>query len=276
MQQLILKSVGAFVNLTAVLFPTWNYNNSFKFLSKVQRGNVSEKGAAFLASAEQTFFEINGASSVIYKWGNGPKKVLFLHGWMSNSQRWMPYHKLLDLTKYTVYALDAPGHGLSKTNYLNLEMYRKSIEMTLQKTGTIDTVVCHSFSNTALTYSYLVHKKINVKKIVVMGSPSGMDAIFIYFKEALGLSKKAIKILDKKINEILKVPHQEIMVEKLLREAPQPKLLVHDKGDTITPFTPINKAIINNPTVTSVITTGLKHDLKSEEVYDAVLSFIES
>lgn len=276
MENILLKSVGAFINLTAILFPKWNYHNSFKILSKVQRGKISEKGLQFLNTAEQTFFELNGQSSVLYKWGNGPKKILFLHGWMSNSQRWLPYHEKLNLTNYTMYALDAPGHGLSKTNYLNLELFRQSINEAKKRIGEVDTVICHSFSNTALTYSYLVNSKMPIKKIISMGSPSGMDAIFDYFIEKLALSKKALAILDRRITKLLKVPHQEILVKKLLVSAPQRKLVVHDVNDKITPFEPIKEALLLNPDIESKITTGLKHDLKSEDVYNRVIEFIDS
>lgn len=274
MKNIILKLIGGFINFTALLFPKWNRNNSFKILSKVQRAGISEKGKAFLSTAAQTFFEVEGHSSVLYKWGTGTKKVLFLHGWMSNSQRWMPYQEKLDLTKHTVYALDAPGHGLSKTNLLNLEIYRQAINEAMNAIGAIDTIVCHSFSNTALTYTYLVNPKVDIKQFVVMGAPSGMDAIFQYFVEMLGLSKGAIKILDDKINEILKIPHQEILVKNLLHKAPQQKLVIHDKADTITPFAPIKAAINDNPTIKTLITSGLKHDLKGEEVYTRVIDFI--
>ena len=276
MKNLIIKSVGAFINVTAFLFPKWNLNNSFKILSKVKRAGISEKGKEFLNKADQTFFELEGQSSVLYKWGNGPKKVLFLHGWLSNSQRWLPYYDKLDLTKHTMYALDAPGHGMSKTDTLNLEMYRQAIVETINRIGTIDTVICHSFSNTALTYAYLVNNEISINKIVIMGAPSGIDAIFMYFKEMLGLSKKAINILDKKINEILVLPHKEILVEKLITQTPQQKLVIHDKGDLITPYPPIKSAIEKNPKLETLITTGLKHDLKSEEVYDRVIAFIDT
>ena len=274
MKNLILKSIGIFINITAYMFPEWSSKNSFKILSKVQRAAISEKGHVFLNKATQTFFESEGQSSVLYKWGNGPKKVLFLHGWMSNSQRWLPYYEKIDLKQHTMYALDAPGHGLSKTNLLNLEMYRQAITIALDKIGAIDTVVCHSFSNTALTYTYLVNPALDIKKFVVMGSPSGMDAIFIYFEKMLGLSIKALDILESKIKEILKVPHQDILVKNLLHHAPQQKLVIHDKGDSITPFASIKTAIEQNKKIETLITTGLKHDLKSDEVYDKVISFI--
>ncbi|EDM44385.1 probable hydrolase [unidentified eubacterium SCB49] len=275
MNNLFLKAVGALINFTAIFLPKWNANNSFKILSKVKRAGISESGMVFLNKAEQTHFECEGQSSVLYKWGNGPKNVLFLHGWMSNSQRWLPYYEKLDKTKYTMYALDAPGHGKSKTDYLNLEMYRQAINVALSKIGAIDTVICHSFSNTALTYTYLENPEIDIKKFIVMGSPTGMGAIFVFFKEKLGLSKKSLQILSKKVNQILHKPYQDILVKNLLKQAPQQKLVIHDKGDRITPFAPIKEAIENTLGLETLITTGLKHDLKSEEVYNKVINFIE-
>ena len=274
MNNLIIKSFGAFINITAFLFPKWNKNNSFKLLSKVQRASISEKGKAFLDIAEQHYFEVDGHSSVLHKWGNGPNKVLFLHGWLSDSQRWLPYHERLDLNKHTMYALDAPGHGMSRTNFLNIELYRQAINEALKAIGPIDTLVCHSFSNTAITYTYLVNPDIDVKRFILMGAPSGMDAIFNYFLEMINLSKSAIKILDGKINEILKIPHSEILIQNFLDKAPQPKLVIHDVNDSITPFAPIKAAIENNASLETLITTGLKHDLKGDEVYDRVHAFI--
>ncbi len=274
MEKIFLKLVGAFINTTAILFPRWNSKNSFRILGKVYRSNITEKGKVFFGKAEQTYFELDGQSSVLHKWGHGSKNVLFLHGWMSNSQRWLPYQDKLDLQEYTMYALDAPGHGMSKTNFLNLEMYRQAINSAIQTIGDINTVVCHSFSNTAFTYLYLDNPSIPVRKIAIMGAPSGMDAIFDYFNVRLSLSNKAVSILDKRVNKLFKIPHQEILIENLLKLAPQEKLVVHEKKDTITPFAPIEKALKNNPEVDSLITNGLKHDLKSEEVYGRIISFV--
>ena len=275
MNNFILRSFGVFVNFTAIVLPKWNYNNSFKILSKVKRAGISIDGDKFLSKAVQTPFEVDGQSSVLYKWGNGSINLLFLHGWMSNSQRWLPYYEKLDLDKYTMYALDAPGHGKSTTNYLDLEMFRSSIEKAGSIIGDIDTVVCHSFSNTALTYTFLKEPDFKINKVVVMGAHSGMDAIFDYFREVLGLSERAIKILENKVNIILKVPHLQIRIKNLLNNTDHPLFVIHDLDDKITPFDPVEKAMKANPSIEKMITTGLKHDLKSEEVYNRVIQFIE-
>lgn len=274
MNKLIIKALGVFINVTAAIFPKWNAAFSFKLLCKVKKAAVTKKGYDFFEQGEQYFFEVEGQSAVLHKWGNGPKNLLFLHGWMSNSQRWFPYFEKLDLSQYTMYALDAPGHGLAKGTFLNIEIYRQAVEKSIDRIGVIDSVVSHSLSNTVITYLYLINPEIPIEKFVVMGAPSGMDAIFLYFQEMFGLSKKATMNLDRKINSILKIPHQEIHIKNFLRRVTQPVLVVHDISDTVTPIAPIRNTIEELSEVKTLFTKGLQHDLKSEEVYNAVLQFI--
>jgi hypothetical protein len=117
---------------------------------------------------------------------------------------------------------------------------------------------------------------INVKKFIVMGAASGMDAVFTYFKEILGLSRRSVSNLSKMVNTIFKIPHQDIKLSSFLEKVTQPVLLIHDKNDAITPYKPIEKVLKNFPTINSFITCGLKHDLKAQEVYTKVIAFIDS
>ena len=108
-----------------------------------------------------------------------------------------------------------------------------------------------------------------------MGAASGMDAVFTYFKEILGLSNRSVANLSKKVNTIFKTPHQEVKLMSFFKKVTQPVLVIHDKNDPVTPFEPIEKALKKHPKINSYITNGLKHDLKAEEVYTKVAAFIE-
>lgn len=275
MKQTITKLLGTFINVTAILFPKWSTNFSFNLFCKVRAVGYSEKGKEFMATATTTFLEVGGHSAVLHRWGNGPKNILFLHGWMSHSQRWQTYIDTLDLNEYSVYALDAPGHGMAKGNHLNLEIYRKAVVQAIEKAGTIDTLLSHSLGGLVVAYSYLFDPALPVKRFVIMGSPSGMDSIFNYFKALLGLSGRAMAHLKEKANSILKIPHDQIYMEHFFRTVTQPILVIHDKSDTITPFKPIQKAVQHKKHIEIVVTEGLKHDLKGEEVYAAVIACIQ-
>ena len=275
MKQVITKSIGLFLNAAAIIAPIWGARFAFNLLCKVRRAGISEKGKAFFEKAIQHTLLLEKNSAVLHKWGSGPKNILFLHGWESNSQRWLPYYNLLEKEKYTIYALDAPGHGMSKGDKLNLEVFRQAIEASLEHIGPIDTVIGHSLSNTAMGYCYGIRPDVDINKFIVMGAASGMDAVFTYFKEILGLSNRSVANLSKKVNTIFKTPHQEVKLMSFFKKVTQPVLVIHDKNDPVTPFEPIEKALKKHPKINSYITNGLKHDLKAEEVYTKVATFIE-
>ena len=203
MKNLVFKSIGYFINLASVLFPKWSSNYAFNLLCKVKRVGISKKGQDFFDSGTTTQLTAKGNSVVLHTWGTGDKDIIFLHGWMSNAQRWLPYAKKLDHSQFTIHALDLPGHGMATGNSLNLEMCRDALSQTLERVGKVDTVVCHSLGSLVAAYTYLHNPSISVEKFVIMGSPSGMDAIFTYFESMLGLSRKAVRNLGKKINSIL-------------------------------------------------------------------------
>ena len=275
MKQLITKSIGFFLNAAAVIAPGWAANFAFNLLCKVRRAGISEKGKAFFEKATQHTLLLEKNTAVLHKWGSGPKNILFLHGWESNSQRWLPYYNMLEKEKYTIYALDAPGHGMSGGDKLNVEVFRQAIEAALARIGPIDTIIGHSLSNTAVGYCYIMNPNVDVKKFIVMGAASGMDAVFTYFKEILGLSIRSVANLSKKVNTIFKIPHQEVKLMSFLDKVTQPVLVIHDKNDAVTPFKPIENVLKKHPKINTYITCGLKHDLKAEEVYAKVIAFID-
>jgi len=275
MKQLITKSIGFFLNAAAVIAPGWAANFAFNLLCKVRRAGISEKGKAFFEKATQHTLLLEKNTAVLHKWGSGPKNILFLHGWESNSQRWLPYYNMLEKEKYTIYALDAPGHGMSGGDKLNVEVFRQAIEAALARIGPIDTLIGHSLSNTAVGYCYIMNPNVDVKKFIVMGAASGMDAVFTYFKEILGLSIRSVANLSKKVNTIFKIPHQEVKLMSFLDKVTQPVLVIHDKNDAVTPFKPIENVLKKHPKINTYITCGLKHDLKAEEVYAKVIAFID-
>jgi len=275
MKSIVTKLIGTFINVTAVLFPRWSTEFSFTLFCRVKALGFTEKGKQFMATATTTFLEVGRHSAVLHQWGNGPKNILFLHGWMSHSQRWQTYIDRLDLNEFSVYALDAPGHGMAKGNHLNLEIYRKAVVETIEKVGVIDTLLSHSLGSLVVAYTYLFNSNLPVRRYVIMGSPSGMNAIFGYYKNLLGLSNKAVQQIEDKANSILKIPHQEIYLKNFFNKVIEPVLVLHDKTDTITPFKPIEKALQQKDTIETFFTEGLKHDLKSEEVYAKVVAYIQ-
>ncbi len=268
------KSTIRLLNVLALIFPGLTGRIAFRILSRVRRVPISEEGQLFFSKGETELLEIDGCQTVLHKWGRGPKTVLFLHGWMSHSQRWRNYVAELDPDSYTCYALDAPGHGASDGNSLNLETYRQAYEQTLKITGKVDVLVCHSFGNLTAAYHYLYRPEAAVESYVVMGSPSGLDAIFTYFVEVIGLSPSTMRSLTKKVDKEYRLPHPEIQMEHFFNLVDRPVLVIHEETDTVTPIQPIREAIARNSSIKTLFTEGLDHTLKGPETLKAVTDFI--
>lgn len=55
--------------------------------------------------------------------------------------------------EYTVISLDAPGHGLSEVDFLNLVHYSGLIEQFVAQYGSLDAILSHSFGSFASVYT---------------------------------------------------------------------------------------------------------------------------
>lgn len=274
MRKLIIKLTGLFLNSTAYLFPKLNGEQAFKLLCHVSPPPLKEATQKFFDTGKQVLIPTSHHDVVLHSWGAGPKKLLFLHGWKSNSKQWQPYVEQLDLKQYTIYALDAPSHGASKGKHLNVELYREAISNSLNYIGNIDCAVCHSLGCLAMSYTYLHNPSVKINSFILMGSPSGMNAIFTYFEDIMSLSHKAVKNLHAKIHSIVKIPLDEITMHHFFLKTTKPTFVIHEKSDSITPIAPIKKAIEANSEIRYYFTEGQDHMLKDQDTIDTVIKFL--
>lgn len=276
MKKLITKFISIYVNSTATLFPDYNSKLIFKLICHVQRIPISKQAIAFFEEGNTTMLETSHKPVALHKWGNGSKNILFLHGWRSNSKQWLPYVDQLNLEEFTIYALDAPGHGLSEGNHLNLELYRQCIEKSIKYIGDVQTVVSHSLGSLAVSYTYLHNPKINIDSFIITGSPGAMQDILEYAKNLLSLSRKANRNLKKKIDGILHMPIENITLEEFFSKVNKPLLVIHEKSDVVTPLAVIEKALQNKNYIQRLFTNGQDHMLKGEETIESTIQFIKN
>ncbi len=275
-QKSVLKLLGFFLNITAPLFPKWNRELAFKLLCKVRRIPVSDHGQKFLEGAKISYIELPDSKIALHSWGNGPKTIFFVHGWMSYSYRWKVYIDNLDLSDYTIHSIDAPAHGFSEGDVLNVETYREAVAIALKKIGKVEVMICHSLGSLVGAYTFLENEKIEVNNYVIMGAPKNLLSLFDYFQDALGVTNTVITNLKKKAKEVLTLPMEEISMKNFFIKVNKPVLVIHETTDKVTPFQPIKDAVeINKENLTTFFTTGQNHNLKERETIYRILDFIE-
>jgi pimeloyl-ACP methyl ester carboxylesterase len=273
MKALIPRIIGAGLNTLAYVAPTRAAHLGFELFCRPIRVPIKEKQKSFLDTAWQEAFDHNGTKIQTYRWGNGDKKILLLHGWQSHTYRWKIY--IEELSKnYTVYSLDAPGHGLSGGNQLSVPLYSEVIEAQMKRVGRIDAVITHSLGGFSAFYTFYRNPRLTVDKIITLASPGEASEFFDFYTRTLRLSEKSTKLIAKRFTEHFQKTPAFFSAPEFASSLTIPGLIIHDESDDETPFyhaERIHKAWKKSKLIK---TKGFGHNLKSMEVTKEVIQFV--
>lgn len=266
--------MGLYLNLLAVIAPRMAARKGFALFCYPFRIPMKTYHKAFLDSAEKYTFDHNGTSIQVYKWGNGKRNILFLHGWQSHSFRWKNYIEALPKDEFTVYALDAPGHGFSDGNFLTVPFYSEVIEKFIRSVNEIDTVVGHSLG--AFTTLYTFHRLplLPVQKLVFMGTPGEAMEFIEFYKQTLRLSDRCIALILDHFKDVIEHPIEFFSISNFASSLNRPGLLIHDEEDAEALSKHSKKIHELWPKSRLILTRGLGHNLRSASVVNHVTSFV--
>jgi pimeloyl-ACP methyl ester carboxylesterase len=273
MKKLVMKSVGIYMNTLSILNPTKLKKVGFELFCNPFSPKFKDYQMEFVQTSEMFDFEFDNKKIQAYKWGQGKQKVVLMHGWASNVFRWRRLIESMDKNEFTIYAFDAPGHGLSEGKMLHLKIYNSCLQHFLSIIEPIDSVVAHSFGGFAIIY-HLFKQKSNISKIVVMGAPGEADDFFMFYKKELSLSEKTLRILKEKFIEELGELPSYFSTASFSKNIDIPVLLIHDKKDKDTsPQHTVNlsKILKYNKLL---LTEGLGHKLISKELNREIIDFL--
>ena len=276
MKKLIEKTIGLYFNCLAYVSPRLLSKQGFNLFCNPMPQALKPYQISFLKTGQYALLDYENIKIQTYKWGNGSKKVLLIHGWASHSFRWKATIEHLIENDFTVYAFDAPAHGLSTGKMLNLVLYSKIIDLFIQKNTEIDNVISHSIGGFALVYYMYQQKENKIRKIVIMGAPGEAEDFFIFYKKSLGLNNNTLKLIK---NEFIRIIGKEISyfsAPQFAKSIQTQGLIIHDKEDKDTSYEnaiKLNKSWENSQLH---ITNGLGHSLKSKILLGNIVKFIEA
>ncbi len=276
MKKLIEKTIGLYFNCLAYVSPRLLSKQGFNLFCNPMSQALKPYQSTFLKTGLDEVLNYENIKIQTYKWGNGRKKVLLIHGWASHSFRWKATIEHLIENDFTVYAFDAPAHGLSTGKMLNLVLYSKIIDLFIQKNTEIDNVISHSIGGFALVYYMYQQKENKIRKIVIMGAPGEAEDFFIFYKKSLGLNNNTLKLIK---NEFIRIIGKEISyfsAPQFAKSIQTQGLIIHDKEDKDTSYEnaiKLNKSWENSQLH---ITNGLGHSLKSKILLGDIVKFIEA
>ena len=193
----------------------------------------SEIDRKLTRSAKQYDVPFEGQILKTYVWGEG-KTVLLVHGWGSRASHLAFLGKNIAKSGFRVVAFDGPAHGNSEYNgsspRSSLPEFCRAIFHLSNHFGPIYGFVGHSFGGAAAAFTAcgqanLSGYRVEIEKLVLVSSPSGIEAMVSHYCRNYKLpegSKPAIiaqlerefplKTGDYEINDALKKFNGDVLV----------------------------------------------------------------
>ncbi|ESU20937.1 hypothetical protein FCR2A7T_12600 [Flavobacterium cauense R2A-7] len=273
-KKIMQKSIGFYFNFLSYTHPKKLKKDGFRLFCNPFARKLKPHQLEFLQKGISDTLTLDGYKIQTYQWGNGSKKILLVHGWASHSFRWKAYIEYLVKNDFTVYALDAPAHGLSSGKFIHVVLYAKVINAFLESHSDITSIVSHSIGGFATTYFLDHYKNHSIEKAVIMCAPGEASDFFDFYKQSLGLTTKSVNIIIEEFEAQLGELPSYFSSAKFAESITVPALIIHDKNDMATNFkysVRLNKHWKNSQLL---LTEGLGHDLKSKELVKKVADFV--
>ncbi len=275
MDRILIRSIGLYLNVMALIVPTYAAKKGFELFCWPRRIKMKPHQLEFLNKADEQFkLDYAGKKVQGYRWGNGTKKILLLHGWQSHSYWWRYVINRLSKQEFTIFSLDAPGHGLSEGDFLNLPHYSGLIEQFITEQKSLHAILTHSFGGFATVYTLHRLPHLQVSKMVVMAAPGEVQFFLNYYQRILGLSKHTSRLIYDYFEKRIGHPPSYFRMKEFSKSLSLQGLIIHDTEDKEAPYqTALDMADVWK-TSSLITTTGLGHNLKSKELVEEVAKFM--
>lgn len=274
MKNILLKMVSIYLNLINAISSKVGGRHAFFIFCYPFKAKITERQQEFLDTSHKFKLPIDDFEIQCYRWGNGPKNILFVHGWQSNTYRWRKYIDDLPKDKFTIYSFDAPGHGNSGSLIGNVPLFEKSIQIMMDHLGEAESIISHSIGSFSSLYYIDQHPTVQPKKLVTLATPDSIDDFLDYYFSMLKLSKKTKENFKQYFTKYTQKDLSFFRLENLLTSNKSSGLIIHDEEDSSVTVDYSKKLHSLWPKSKLVITSGFGHKLKGENIIRLVNEFV--
>ncbi|MDN3687656.1 alpha/beta fold hydrolase [Cyclobacterium jeungdonense] len=270
----VYRFLGMYLNALTRFWPRKGGKTVFKLFCTPKPREINREELEFLQTASQSDVDFHGQSIRTYTWGTGPKKVLLVHGWQSLSARWKPLVEMLIGSEFTLFAFDAPGHGLSGGKQFTIPENAELIHRMMNGQGNFEAVVGHSLGSLSLLYASSRHPLPEIKKWVLMAPPISLNDLVSLFRKTLCLNPGTMHRMTEEMKGSTPGGLETFELAQLARNLSSPGLIIHDKEDDRVHYSNAKQLAAVWPQARLLITRGMGHRLRSTKVVLQVSTFI--
>ncbi|PBC78475.1 alpha-beta hydrolase superfamily lysophospholipase [Streptomyces sp. TLI_235] len=231
--------VGAALNAAALISPDLAGRAAFGiFCRPAGRSRVRPAEREVHDRARISHLTVAGKRVAVYRWGDGRRPVLLVHGWQSRASRFAPLVARLLAAGMSPVAFDAPGHGDSAGSTTTILEFREIIGRLHEQDGPYEAVVAHSFG-VACAFAALA-EGLRAGRLVAIAGVTDLRFLIAGFRAQLRLSERVARQVARRMEKVL-FPGAEADWERFdvagrPPGAVPPTLLVHDEDDPVVPF----------------------------------------
>jgi pimeloyl-ACP methyl ester carboxylesterase len=244
------------------------------------RARMSSRERTVLDGAHRGSLTVGDKTVVTYRWGNGARPVLLVHGWRSRAARFAEFVPELLEGGYSPIGFDAPGHGESGGTATTLLEYRDIISQLAAQYGTFEAVVAHSFGVLASFVALREGERVQTRRLVTISGVAELDYLIDRFCALLRLRPRLNRELRTRVERNLYAGEADIWERFCAGYRAEsvriPILVIHDEHDGLADITQSQRILAAYPSQTrALITQNLGHrTLRDASVITAVSEFI--
>ena len=277
MQRLLYKIAGFGLNLWSVIAPQQAALAAGNLFATPPKPKVRDKEKKFLDTATQFRRQVAGQELVEFHWGeaNAPL-VLLSYGWAYNAGRWRHFVPQLLDAGYRVIAYDPPGHGLAPSGQMTIPHNAAIIRALVQDYGPPEAIVAHSFGGSSSVYALQdLPRHLHPRRMVIMASFSYAPRVFREYQQSLGLWPslywRMVRHFERRIGHAI----EDFDFALMAADYPHIEgLLVHNPGDTVTPYAEARRFFDFWPGSRLYSPTEGGHHLGTAGITQTVLDFV--
>jgi len=266
------KSIGLFFNTTRFISPQWTADKLFDLFCTPLTGGYKKSDAEFIQSAQQYQLTTSQDRITYHHWAGSGKKVLFIHGWESNTARWRPYIQILQKQDLDIYSIDAPAQGMSAGTTITVLRYAEAVDAVVQSCQP-EVIVGHSLGGMTAAY-YLNTYRSPVKQLVLLSTPSGLSPMMHRYFAILSLSHKVMPDLDAIFLNRYDIQSASFSTANHLSNCTIDGIIVHDQTDDITPYPESLEIEAHWDKGIHIPTKNLGHSLKDDRIIQQICRYI--
>ncbi|WP_348636604.1 alpha/beta fold hydrolase [Mariniflexile litorale] len=269
-----MKIIGGFINFISYFSPNYAAHLAVFLFSKPKKGKIKENEAPFLNTATKETVFYQNIPIATYHWRGNKETILLVHGWESNAFRWKDLIEMLQSKDYNIIAIDAPAHGNSGNKIFNVFIYSECIHAVASHFE-IDAIIGHSVGATASAIS-LHNYHSPIKKLVSLGAPSNFAGIINNYRLMMGYSKRVSDAMNQYYLKHYDHEPDYFSAKNFLKDIQAKGLIIHDKKDRIISYRDALDISRHYHDSKLIKTVGLGHGLKSQQVYNHILEFLNA